>query len=133
MLLLSQPSSSTKNREGKRDPEMHQTKKGNQWYHGIKVHAGVDAGSGYVHTITGTASNVHDIEQTANLLRTDDKIAYGDSGYTGADKRPEITEDENLSKIEFRINRKPSQIQQSRTYKGINWDKEIEHRKSSVR
>jgi len=130
--IISAPSS-TKNREGKRDPEMHQTKKGNQWYHGMKVHAGVDAGSGYVHTITGTAANVHDIEQTANLLRTDDKVAYGDSGYTGASKRPEITEDENLSKIEFRINRKPSQIQQSRTYKGINWDKEIEHRKSSVR
>ena len=46
--------SSTKNKDGKRDPEMHQTKKGNQWYHGMKVHAGVDAGSGYVHTITGT-------------------------------------------------------------------------------
>ena len=46
------------NKDGKRDPEMHQTKKGNQWYHGMKVHAGVDAGSGYVHTITGTAVNL---------------------------------------------------------------------------
>ena len=60
--IISAPSS-TKNREGKRDPEMHQTKKGNQWYHGMKVHAGVDAGSGYVHTITGTSANVHDIKQ----------------------------------------------------------------------
>ena len=65
--------SSTKNKEGKRDPEMHQTKKGNQWYHGMKVHAGVDAGSGYVHTITGTAANVHDIDETVNLLREDDE------------------------------------------------------------
>ncbi len=65
--------SSTKNKDGKRDPEMHQTKKGNQWYHGMKVHAGVDAGSGYVHTITGTAANVHDIEETAKLLRDDDE------------------------------------------------------------
>ena len=130
--IISAPSS-TKNREGKRDPEMHQTKKGNQWYHGMKVHVGVDAGSGYVHTITGTSANIHDIEQTANLLRTDDNVAYGDSGYTGADKRSEIAEDEHLSKIEFRINRKPSQMQQSGTYKGINWDKEIEHRKSSIR
>ena len=49
--------SSTKNRTGKRDEEMHQTKKGNQWYFGMKIHSGVDAGSGYVHTITGTAAN----------------------------------------------------------------------------
>ena len=68
--------SSTKNKDGKRDPEMHQTKKGNQWYHGMKVHAGVDAGSGYVHTITGTAANVHDIDETANLLREDDEVCY---------------------------------------------------------
>lgn len=55
--------SSTKNKDGKRDPEMHQTKKGNQWYYGMKVHSGVDAGSGYVHTITGTSANVHDVEE----------------------------------------------------------------------
>ena len=57
--IISAPSS-TKNRTGTRDPEMHQTKKGNQWYHGMKVHAGVDAGTGYIHTIEGTAANVHD-------------------------------------------------------------------------
>lgn len=57
--------SSTKNAKGERDPEMHQTKKGNQWYHGMKDHAGADAGSGYVHTITGTAANVHDVTETA--------------------------------------------------------------------
>ena len=125
--------SSTKNREGKRDPEMHQTKKGNQWYHGMKVHAGVDAGSGYVHTITGTAANVHDVDETANLLREDDTVCYGDSGYTGAEKREEISGDEHYKDIEFRINCKPSRIKMSEDYKGIQWDRMIENRKSSVR
>ena len=125
--------SSTKNREGKRDPEMHQTKKGNQWYHGMKVHAGVDAGSGYVHTITGTAANVHDIDETANLLRNDDEVCYGDSGYIGAEKRPEIRDNEHFCNIEFRTNVRPSSLKISSSYKGINWDKEIENRKSSVR
>lgn len=101
---------STKNKEGKRDPEMHQTKKGNQWYHGMKVHSGVDAGSGYVHTITGTAANVHDIEETAKLIREDDDVVYGDSGYNGAEKREEILSDEHLSNVEFRTNRRPSSI-----------------------
>ena len=65
---------STKNKSGERDPEMHQTKKGKQWYHGMKVHAGVDAGTGYVHTIEGTAANVSDVSMTSKLLRDDDKI-----------------------------------------------------------
>ena len=125
--------SSTKNREGKRDPEMHQTKKGNQWYHGMKVHAGVDAGSGYVHTITGTAANVHDIEETARLLREDDDVCYGDSGYTGVAKREEITGNEHFRDIEFRINLKPSRIKMPVEYAGIQWDRKIEKRKSSVR
>ena len=125
--------SSTKNRDGKRDPEMHQTKKGNQWYHGMKVHSGVDAGSGYVYSITGTATNVHDIEEAGKLLRKDDKVAYGDSGYSGIEKRNDIKNDEQFSKIEFRINRRPSSIKVPDSYKGINWDKEIESRKSSTR
>lgn len=130
--IISAPSS-TKNKEGRRDPEMHQTKKGSQWYHGMKVHSGVDAGSGYVHTITGTSANVHDIAETAKLIRKDDEVAYGDSGYSGADKREEIRNDEHLSKIEFRINKRPSSIKVPKTYKGINWDKQIESRKSSTR
>ena len=112
---------------------MHQTKKGNQWYHGMKVHAGVDAGSGYVHTITGTAANVHDIDETVNLLREDDEVCYGDSGYSGAEKRPEIRDNEHFCNIEFRTNVRPSSLKIPANYKGINWDKEIENRKSSVR
>lgn len=97
--------SSTKNKEGKRDPEMHQTKKGNQWYHGMKVHSDVDAGSGYVHTITGTTANIHDIDETSKLIRRDDKVVYGDFGYSGADKREESRNDEHLSKVEFRTSK----------------------------
>lgn len=125
--------SSTKNAKGERDPEMHQTKKGNQWYHGMKVHAGVDAGSGYVHTITGTAANVHDVTETANLLREDDAVCYADSGYTGAEKREEIVGNDALKDIEFRINLKPSRITMPEGYTGIQWDRMIERRKSSVR
>jgi len=66
--IISAPSS-TKNEEGKRDPEMCQTKKGSQWYIGMKIHAEADAGSGYVHTITATSANVHDIEETADFIR----------------------------------------------------------------
>lgn len=125
--------SSTKNKSGKRDPEMHQTKKGNQWYHGMKVHSGVDAGSGYVHTITATSANVHDIDEAAKLIREDDEVVYGDSGYGGMAKRPEVENDEHLSKIEYRTNIRPSSMKTSDSYEGINWEKEIENRKSSTR
>lgn len=74
----------TKNQDGKRDPEMHQTKKGNRLHFGMKVHAGVDAGSGYVHTITGTSANMHDVTETAKFVREDDEVVYGDFGYLGA-------------------------------------------------
>ena len=124
---------STKNKEGKRDPEMHQTMKGNQWYHGMKVHAGADVGTGYVHTITGTAANVHDIAETSKLLREDDEICYGDSGYIGVEKRPEIKYDEHLSNVTFWICRRPSKLNVSKDYQEIDWERDIEHRKASVR
>ena len=130
--LIAAPKS-TKNQEGKRDPEMHQTKKGNEWYFGMKVHAGADAGSGYVHTITGTSANIHDVTQTSKLLREDDNVMYGDSGYPGAPGRPEIKEDEVFSKIEFRINQRPSRLKMADHFKGLNWDKKMERDKSSVR
>lgn len=125
--------SSTKNKEGQRDPEMHQTKKGNQWYHGMKVHAGVDAGSGYVHTITGTAANVHDIVEAPKLIRDDDAVMYGDSGYIGVEKRPEVQSDEHLSQVEYRTCRKPSRLNISVSYSGTDWERKIESKKASVR
>lgn len=102
--------SSTKNAEKARDPEMHQTQKGKEWRFGMKCHIGVDAGSGLVHTITVTAANEHDITQAANLLQEDDEVVYGDSGYLGVQKRPEIANNENFSKIDFRINRRPRSL-----------------------
>lgn len=102
--------SSTKNAEKARDPEMHQTKKGKEWRFGMKCHIGVDAGSGLVHTITVTAANEHDITQVANLLREDDEVVYGDSGYLGVQKRPEIANNAHFSKIDFRINRRPRSL-----------------------
>jgi IS5 family transposase len=81
--------SSTKNKDSARDPEMHQTKKGNQWHFGMKAHIGVDAESGLVHSVIGTAANVSDITQVGALLHGHEHAAFGDAGYRGVDKREE--------------------------------------------
>lgn len=86
--LIAAPSS-TKNAQGERDPEMHQTKKGNQWYFGMKTHIGVDARSGLVHSVVGTAANVSDVTQAGALLHGDEEVAFGDAGYRGVSKRAE--------------------------------------------
>ena len=80
---------STKNKDGKRDPEMHQSKKGNDWHFGMKAHVGVDAASGLVHTVIGTAGNVADVTQAGALLHGDESAALGDAGYQGVEKRAE--------------------------------------------
>ena len=130
--IVSAPSS-TKNTDKKRDPQMHSTKKGNQWFFGMKIHSGVDVGGGYVHTITAMTANASDISEARNLIREDDEVVYGDSGYLGLEKRKEIKEDEQLSQIECRICRRPSQSRITSNYAGDNWDKTIEHPKVSVR
>ena len=79
-------SPSTKNKLGKRDPEMSQTKKGNQWYFGLKAHIGVDAKSGLVHIVKTTTAKVHDAKMTDDLIREDDRVVFGDKGYV-SDKR----------------------------------------------
>jgi len=81
---------STKNKEKERDPEMHQTKKGKQYYFGMKAHIGVDMDSGLVHTLTTTAANVADICETHQLLHGEEKVMFGDAGYTGVEKREEV-------------------------------------------
>ena len=78
--LIAAPSS-TKNKEGKRDPEMHQTKKGNQWYFGRKDHLGVDKDSGLIHSVVTTSANVHDLTPAAELLHGDERVNYGDAVY----------------------------------------------------
>ena len=80
-------SPSTKNREQKRDPEMSSSKKGNQWYFGMKAHVGVDAESGLVHTAGVTTGKVHDAKVMANLIREDDAAVYGDKGYASEEKK----------------------------------------------
>ena len=89
--ILSAPSS-TKNREKARDPEMHQTKKGNQYYFGMKAHIGADSQSGLVHTVTGTAAHVADITETDKLLHGEEQVVFLDAGYTGIEKRAEVKE-----------------------------------------
>ena len=81
---------STKNKARERDPEMHQTKKGSAWHFGMKAHVGVDLGSGLVHTVVGTAANVADVAQAHALLHGEEKAGFGDAGYQGVERRPEI-------------------------------------------
>jgi IS5 family transposase len=83
---------STKNRNGKRDPAMHQAKKGNQWHFGMKAHIGVDAESGLIHTVIGTAANVSDVTQAGALLHGDETDVFADAGYVGVEKREENLE-----------------------------------------
>ena len=87
--LIAAPSS-TKNKTGARDPEMHQAKKGNQWHFGMKAHIGVDADSGVVHSVVGTSANAADITQTEHVLHGEEREIFADAGYTGASKRPEL-------------------------------------------
>ena len=124
--------SSTKNQEKKRDPEMHQTKKGNEWRFGMKAHTGVDAGTGLVHSVECTAANVHDIVPAVKNIREDDEVVDGDSGDLGLQNRDEIKADKHLSSIDYRVNRRPSSCQKVSS-NSFDWDRYIEHRKSSIR
>ncbi|MFL9583431.1 IS5 family transposase [Stenotrophomonas sp. AB1(2024)] len=99
--------SSTKNADKQRDPEMHQTKKGNQWFFGMKAHIGVDEFSGLVHHVKCTAANVGDVTVTHELLHGKEECVLGDSGYTGADKRAEL----DACKATFFIAEKRSKVQ----------------------
>jgi IS5 family transposase len=107
---------------------MHQTKKGNQWYFGMKAHLGVDAGTGYAHTVTATAANVHDLDEASNLVRDDDQTVYADYGYQGAAKRPEIAGHEHLSKLEWRIAARKGALKTMHEH-----DRAIESRTAAVR
>jgi IS5 family transposase len=120
--------SSTKNATGERDRQMHQTRKGQQWYFGMKAHIGVDAGTGHVHSVTATAANVHDLDQAADLVRDDDEVVYGDAGYQGAEKRPDFTEGGRRSKVRWRVAARKGTL---KTMAGP--DRAQEPRKASVR
>jgi IS5 family transposase len=119
--------SSTKNADGQRDPEMHQTKKGNQWYFGMKAHIAVDADSGLVHTVTTTAANEADVEQVADLLHGKEEEVYGDSGYRGAQSRVD------RNGLQWHIAARPSDIAKMPEGRAKTKVQKNEHRKASVR
>ncbi len=107
-ILIAAPSS-TKSSTKSRDPEMHKSKKGNQWYLGMKAHIGVDADSGLMHTVRGTSANVNDVVEANSLLNGQEVDGYGDAGYQGADKRPNMPTPEPERKFEWHIAMKRSQ------------------------
>ncbi|MEB1453145.1 IS5-like element IS1646 family transposase [Xanthomonas campestris pv. campestris] len=126
--LIAAPSS-TKNADHARDPEMHQTKKGNQWYFGMKAHIGVDEFSGLVHHVHCTAANVADVTVTHTLLHGKEDSVFGDSGYTGADNREELQD----CKAAFFIAAKRSVLQAIGNKRERTREQRWEHFKASVR
>ena len=119
--------SSTKNAEGERDPEMHQTKKGNQWHFGMKAHIGVDADSGLVHTVTTTPANESDVGQIADLLHGKEQQVWADSGYRGAQARVQRED------LQWHIAARPSDIAKLPDGRRKAAIQKQEHRKASVR
>lgn len=125
--------SSTKNKDKKRDPEAHSAKKGNTWHFGYKAHVGVDHETGIVHALEVTSANKHDVCMTAELLTGEEQVVYGDSGYLGAEKRPEaITRNKAGKRIRYKINRRPSQSKHN-TNRSRAQIKRREREKSSIR
>lgn len=125
--------SSTKNREKKRDPEAHQTKKGNTWHFGYKAHIGVDKSSGLVHHVEVSAANVHDVTMVPKLLYGQEDSVHGDSGYLGAQKREDAIRHNNQGrKIHYKINRRPSQSKNN-SARSRSQIKRREREKSSIR
>jgi IS5 family transposase len=117
---------STKNKDKSRDPEMHQTKKGNEWHFGMKLHIGVDSETGLVHSASVTAANVHDSHEVPNLLHGKETRLYGDSAYRGKAQR------ERLKTLAPKAN----DFTNKRAYKNrplSEADKATNRRKSSVR
>ena len=117
---------STKNKDKSRDPEMHQTKKGNEWYFGMKLHIGADSKTGLVHSASVTAANVHDSNQVPNLLHGGETRLYGDSAYRGKAQRERL-------KV---IAPKAKDFTNKRAYRNsplTDADRETNRRKSSVR
>ena len=117
---------STKNAAGERDPEMHQSKKGNQWHFGMKLHIGVDSQSGLIHSASITAGNVHDSQELPNLLHGGETRLYGDSAYRGEKQRKQLKD----------IAPRAKDFTNKRAYRSrplTEADKETNRRKSSVR
>ena len=121
--------SSTRNASHRRDPEMHQTKKGNVWHFGLKAHIGVDVASGVVHSLAVTAANVADVVCTPGLLHGQEQSVFGDAGYTGADKRVAVRE----RKLRWQIALKRGQLRRMKAGPRKVMTKELEKLKAQVR
>ena len=122
--------SSTKNKKNERDPDMHQTKKGNEWHFGMKAHIGVDAKSGLTHTLVTTAANEHDLNQLKNLLHGDEEFISGDAGYQGAEKREELKD----TNVEWLIAERPGTVRALKKHPRKNKTViNIEYLKASIR
>lgn len=115
--LIAAPSS-TKNETRSRDPEMHQTKKGNQWHFGCKAHVGTDAASGLAHSVVVTAANVHDVTQAHALLHGEEKDVFADAGYQGVDKREEVQE--RHPKVNWHVAMRPGKRKQLDTTRPLD-------------
>ncbi|MDT4859718.1 IS5 family transposase ISPsy2 [compost metagenome] len=122
--------SSTKNQDGKRDPEMHQTKKGNQYYFGAKAHIGADDESGLVHSVVVTAANVADVTQVDQLLHGAENVVCADAGYTGVEKREEHAGRQVIWQIAARRSTYKQHGKRSALYQAI---RKIEKAKAQVR
>lgn len=130
--IISAPGS-TKNKERKRDPDAHQTKKGNTWHFGYKAYIGVDKTSGLVHHLEVTGANVHDVTVVPQLLHGEEESVHGDSGFFGAEKRNgAVTHNHQGRKIQYKINRCPSQSKNNSTRSKAQI-KRREREKSSIR
>lgn len=121
--------SSTKNQSEGRDPEMHQTKKGNEWHFGMKAHIGVDAHSGLVHTLVTTAANVNDVTQAHQLLHGEEAVAFGDAGYQGVEKR----EENQGSTVKWFVAMRPGKRRALPDTELGRLDEKIEKLKASIR
>lgn len=121
--------SSTKNQKGERDPEMHQTKKGNQWYFGMKAHIGVDAETGVVHSLVTTPANAADVTQAHQLLHGEEVVAFGDAGYQGVEER----EENQTPEIQWAVALRPGK---RKALPDISWGRMtevLEQTKASIR
>lgn len=122
--------SSTKNKTGERDPEMHQTKKGNLWHFGMKAHIGVDARTGLTHSLETTAANEHDLNQAELLLHGDEKFVFADAGYRGIDKRDNL----KGKAVDWYIAERPRKVRVLKKHPRINKVPiNIEYMKASIR
>nr|WP_286241208.1 IS5 family transposase [Neptuniibacter halophilus] len=120
----------SQNKAGERDPEMHQTKKGNQWHFGMKAHIGVDARTGLTHSFTTTAANEHDLNQARHLLHGKEDFIFADSGYRGAESREELESVE----ADWHVAEIPSKVKELKKRPRINKVRlKTEYLKASVR